>query len=294
MVRTGISYMKITYIIPPQMGEKRLSSVLTNQLKMSNSMLKRIKSESLVSVNGAVRYMNAMVLPGDEVQVTLPDEGVPDYPVQVGELNVLYEDELFIAVDKPAGILVHPSRSRFAGTLTNYVSGYLGGAAVHVVTRLDRDTRGVTLFAKNSYARALMGQTRMEKIYVGITCGVMEQSCGVIDLPIARVDPASMYRVVRDDGQPSITEYKVVKTVRFLGETANVVEFRLKTGRTHQIRVHCQAMGWPLLGDPMYYSPTSQIMSQEVGLDCQELTAKRLSFYHPISGELLNILSDFC
>jgi len=245
-------------------------------------------------VNGEARYMNAVVSPGDEITVRLPDEAPPEYPVEKGNLTVLYEDELFIAVDKPAGILVHPSRSRFSGTLTNFVSGYLDGMAVHVVTRLDRDTRGVTLFAKNSYARALMGQIEMEKIYSGITCGEMKQRSGEIDLPIARVDPASMYRVVREDGQNAVTEYKVVKSLWFLGEKLNVVQFRLRTGRTHQIRVHCQAMGWPLLGDPMYCSPETQVLNEELGLAEQELTAKKLTFNHPVTGEKVDILSNYC
>ena len=284
--------MKIHYKMPMQSEEKRLSSILRKQLKLSNSMIKKLKAENLVLVDGTARYMNAMVGAGSEITVNLPDEPYPDYPVEKGPLTVLFEDDLFIAVDKPAGILVHPSRSRFSGTLTNYVSGYLDGLAVHVVTRLDRDTRGVTLFAKNSYARALMGQTEIEKVYSGITCGEMEHQSGEIDLPIARVDPASMYRVVREDGQKAITEYKVERSICFLGEKLNVVQFKLKTGRTHQIRVHCQAMGWPLLGDPMYYSPTSQVLNEELGLEGQELTAKRLSFVHPITEEKIDILSN--
>ncbi len=285
--------MKIHYIIPPQSEEKRLSTVLKKQLKLSTSMIKKLKADDLVMVDGNHRYMNAVVGAGSEITVILPDEPAPEYPVEKAELSILYEDELFIAVDKPAGMLVHPSRSRFSGTLTNFVSGYLDGLAVHVVTRLDRDTRGVTLFAKNAYARALMGQVDMEKIYSGITCGIMEHRSGEIDLPIARVDPASMYRVVRSDGQRAVTEYKVVESLDFLGEKLNRVQFKLKTGRTHQIRVHCQAMGWPLLGDPMYYSPTSQVLNEELGLEGQELTAKMLSFCHPINDEKINILSNF-
>lgn len=285
--------MTMHYILPSGSEEKRLSTVLMKQLKMSNSMVKKLKAESLVSVNGEPRYMNAVVMPGDEITVELPEEAPPEYPVEKGSVTVLYEDELFIAVDKPAGILVHPSRSRFGGTLTNFVSGYLDGMTVHVVTRLDRDTRGVVLFAKNAYARALMGQVDMEKIYSGITCGIMKHQSGEIDLPIARVDPASMYRVVREDGQKAVTEYKVEESFGFLGEELNKVQFRLKTGRTHQIRVHCQTMGWPLLGDPMYYSADSQTLNEELGLECQQLTAKRLSFEHPISGEKVNILSNY-
>lgn len=285
--------MRIYYKMPMQSEDKRLSSILRKQLKLSTSMIKKLKAGDLVFVDGAAVYMNTMVGAGSEITVNLPDEPYPDYPVEKGSLSVLYEDDLFIAVDKPAGILVHPSRSRFSGTLTNFVSGHLEGMAVHVVTRLDRDTKGVTLFAKNSYARALMGQVEIEKIYFGITCGEMEHQSGEIDLPIARVDPASMYRVVRQDGQKAVTEYKVVDSFAFLGEKLNKVQFCLKTGRTHQIRVHCQAMGWPLLGDPMYYSPASQVLNEELGLECQELTAKRLSFVHPVTGEKIDILSNF-
>jgi 23S rRNA pseudouridine1911/1915/1917 synthase len=218
---------------------------------------------------------------GDVITVDL-DEPEPEYPSEDGPLTVLYEDEHLIAVDKPAGMLIHPSRSRFDGTLANFVVGYYRRTgqkcAFHPVTRLDRDTFGIVLLAKNSHAHALMQQTDMKKTYHALTLGNWDRDIGTIDAPIARKPLPSLLREVSSDGKPCLTEFAVLE--RFGAYTK--LELHPVTGRTHQLRVHCAHMGHPILGDPQYGSEESKF-----GLESQMLCAKRLEFDHPITARHL-------
>ena len=146
--------------------EGRLSSFLRGELKMSEGLVNRLKWHDRLLVNGQPEHTNYPVKPGDVITVLL-DEPEPEYPAEDGELTVLYEDPWLLAVDKPAGMLIHPSRSRNTGTLANLVVGYYQrtgqNSAFHPLTRLDRDTFGVVLLAKNAYTHTLLHQTDVQK-----------------------------------------------------------------------------------------------------------------------------------
>ena len=202
-----------------------------------------------------------------------------------------YEDDYLLAVDKPAGMLIHPSRSCFSGTLANYVAGYYARtgqkSAFHPMTRLDRDTFGVVLLAKNAHVHTLLQNTPVQKTYHALVLGGPGENSGVIDAPIARKPLPSLLREIREDGKPSVTRYQVLERD---GKLCKLV-LKPVTGRTHQLRLHCMHMGFPILGDPQYNSPESAALSGEMGLEYQLWCAKQLDLIHPITGEPLEILS---
>ena len=267
--------------------EGRLSSFLRGEMKMSSGLVNRLKWQEKIFVNGKPEHNDFAVKPGDVITVPL-DEEEPDYPPQEGEISILFEDEWLLAVEKPAGMLIHPSRTKNDGTLANFVLGYYQRtgqkSAFHPVTRLDRDTFGIVLLTKNSHVHALMQTAELRKTYHALTFGGPEEDAGIIDAPIARKELPSLLREVRTDGKPSVTEFRVLERNGKLCK----LELRPITGRTHQLRVHCAYMGWPILGDPQYGG--EDVMG--FGWEHQALCAKRLEFVHPITGEALCLESN--
>lgn len=271
--------------------EGRLSSFLLGELKMSSSLMNKLKWGDAIRVNGEVERTNYQVSSGDVVTVRL-DEEKPEYPAEDGPLTILYEDDFLLAVDKPAGMLIHPSRSCFSGTLANFVAGYYAKtgqkSAFHPMTRLDRDTFGVVLLAKNAHVHTLLQNTAVQKTYHALVLGGPENDSGIIDAPIARKPLPSLLREIREDGKPSVTKYRVLEGQGKLCKLA----LEPVTGRTHQLRLHCMHAGFPILGDPQYNAPESAALSAEMGLAYQLLCAKSLLLIHPISGEELKIESQ--
>ena len=270
--------------------EGRLSSFLLGELKMSTSLMNKLKWGDGIRVNGVPQRTNYPVKPGDVVTVHL-EEAEPEYPAEDGPLTVLYEDAWLLAVDKPAGMLIHPSRAKNDGTLANFVYGYYRRtgqkSAFHPMTRLDRDTFGIVLLAKNAHVHTLLQGAEVQKTYHALVYGGPEMDAGVIDAPIARRPLPSLLRYVAPEGKPSVTEFWVLERD---GELCKLA-LRPVTGRTHQLRVHCAYMGFPILGDPQYGSAESQAFSGELGLASQMLCAKRLEFAHPMTGERMMLES---
>lgn len=279
--------MNLTHIAK---GGGRLSAVLKEELKMSTGLLNRAKWADGLRVNGQSVHTDYQVTPGDEIVVLL-EEKQAQYPAESGPLTILYEDASLLAVDKPAGMLIHPSRNRLTGTLANLVQGHYVAqgmtAAFHPLTRLDRDTFGIVLIAKSAYVHALLQEQRPRKLYYARTFGGPVEDAGIIDAPIARKPLPSLLREVRPDGKPSLTRYRVLER----REESCLLELEPVTGRTHQLRLHCAHMGFPILGDPQYGSAASVAYSQGLGLTTQLLCAKSLEFTHPITGETLHLES---
>ena len=240
-----------------------------------------------------VELAEAAEVPGELKPVAaVLEEERPDYPAEDLPLTILYEDAYLLAVDKPQGMLIHPSSARNTGTLANAVAGYYrrtgSTGAFHPLTRLDRDTFGIVLIAKNGYACALLQRSRPRKTYHALTLGGPKDDWGTIDAPIARKPLPSLLREIRPDGKPSRTEYRVLDR----GEALCRLALTPITGRTHQLRLHCAYMGFPILGDPQYGSPESLTYSEGLGLSSQALCAKSLRFTHPITGEELVLESN--
>ena len=265
----------------------RLSSFLKEELKMSTGLINRLKWQDKLFVNGTPQHTDYPVQSGDIVTVPL-EEPKPEYPAETGDLAILYEDDHLLAVDKPAGMLIHPSRSRFTGTLANLVAGYYAKSgqecAFHPLTRLDRDTFGIVLLAKSAHIHSLLQQTPVVKTYHALTLGGPEDDSGIIDAPIARRELPSLLRYISPDGKPSVTEFSVLE------RNGDVCKLALQpiTGRTHQLRLHCAHMGFPILGDPQY--GTAECMN--FGWQAQALCARSLQLKHPITGEDMVLVSQ--
>ena len=263
----------------------RLSTVLKEEMKMSTGLMNRLKWQELLFVNGVPQHTDFGVNPGDVITVPL-DEPEPDYPAEDGALTILSEDDHILAVDKPAGMLIHPSHCQNTGTLANIVLGYFQKTgqrcAFHPVTRLDRDTFGIVLLGKNSHIHRLLQECDTVKTYHAMVLGGPEDDEGTIDAPIARRPLPSLLREVREDGKPSLTEYRVLERKDGFCKLA----LRPVTGRTHQLRVHCAHKGYPILGDPQYGTEESKL-----DLPSQLLCAYSLEFRHPITGEKMHLVS---
>lgn len=276
--------MTLYYTATPEDSGKKLFSILRYRLHLSAGLIKRLKYQTPMCVNGTPVYTNHIISSGDRISLLLPEEHA-DFPPEPGALHILYEDDAIIALHKPAGIIIHPSATRNTGTLANLLLGYLGGGTVHPVNRLDRDTTGVTIFAKNGYIKSIltesMEKARIYKTYIAPTYGALPERNGIIDLPIDRLSEFSLWRTIREDGQPARTAYELLlETPRW-----NLYAFHPLTGRTHQIRLHAMASGAPLLGDPVYNTRESKLYSDSLGLTAQCLTCVEMTFPYPLTGQ---------
>ena len=269
--------------------EGKLLSFLRRELGMSVGLVKRLKFKNCFFVDGESAFTDRKILPGQKITVLVRENAQEDFTPEDTPLHILYEDDSLLAVDKPAGVIVHPTFYRTEGTLLTAVMGYYErtgqDCAVHAVNRLDRDTLGIVLFAKNSHVHGLCYKMQLaggfRKTYHALCLGAPEADEGRIDLPIARKDGGSLLREVRADGQPSQTEYRVLRRENGL----SLLELHPLTGRTHQLRLHCMASGFPILGDPQYATDGSRAVSDRFGFTGQQLAAVELAFSHPMTGE---------
>ncbi len=279
--------MILRYTVPAEEEGRTLKSVLRSTLRLSAAQMRRLKAADAFLVNGEPVYADRLLRQGDAL--TLPmAEPEPAFPPEEGLLTVLFEDEHLLAVDKPRGIILHPTHSRFTGTLANLAWGHIrasGGDGCHAVNRLDRDTGGVVLFAKNAWACSRMSGAVEDKRYLAAVCGVPEAPEGCIDLPIRRLSERDMKRVTAPDGQSARTDWRLLAS----RDGLSLLELRLLTGRTHQIRVHCAAMGWPLLGDRLYGTEVSLERSEALGETMQALWCVNMTFRHPLDGRSLTL-----
>lgn len=264
--------------------EKRISEYLRKVLGFSSSLIAKVKFGG-VFLNGECVHMRAAVKNGDEIRVLFPEEKSENIPPMDIPLDVLYEDDYILAVNKPKNMPTHPSRGNSLPTLANAVMAYLKEPCVfRAINRLDRDTSGIVLIAKSAVAAANLSRDmkggNFTKKYTAILSGTPECDFGVIDAPIERECEGSMKRCVREDGKRAVTEYRVLDS---LGSGNSLVEFKLLTGRTHQIRVHAAYIGHPLLNDFLY----GERANESYFLHCSYL-----SFPHPRTREIIEIKSN--
>ena len=267
---------------------KTLFTILRYRLHMSAGLIRRCKFQTVMYVNDVPVHTDHRLRIGDRICLPLPEEHA-EFPPEHGDLRILYEDESLIALFKQPGIIIHPSATRNTGTLANQLLGYLGSGTVHPLNRLDRDTTGVAVFAKNSYIKSIltdhMEHARIQKTYLAPVFGHLPFTSGTIELPIDRLDTDSLWRTVREIGQPALTTYDLLEQ----HGAWSLYAFHPKTGRTHQIRLHAFASGAPLLGEPYYTTEEARLFSQSLGLSVQQLCCTEMTFPHPLTGTVLSI-----
>lgn len=290
--------MRLTYPAGPEDEGRRVYNILKGPLRLSAEQIKRLKRAGAVYVDGESVFTDRVLRAGETLEADLDAvEREPEFPPEDGELDIIFENDALLAVNKPSGVLTHPSRGRFTGTLANFASGYMlkahGTPAVHCVNRLDRDTSGIVLFAKSAHfknlAIAALREPEAEKTYLAYLAGELPEERGVIDLPIDREREGYQKRVVRDTGKRAVTEYEVLRRARAGGQTVSEVRLTLRTGRTHQIRVHCSHLGAPLIGDRLYCTERSTAVSEELGVTGTLLHASKIVLKDPLTGRTLHL-----
>ncbi|GAA6236576.1 RluA family pseudouridine synthase [Apilactobacillus micheneri] len=253
------------------LGSKGVTRTLLKQVKFHGGMM---------FVNNSERYANFMLKNNDKIKLILPPEISGDYfNVSNLPIDIIYEDEHFLVVNKPAGVPSIPSRIYTDDTLVNRVKGYFQrkqyeNQKIHIVNRLDMDTSGLVIFAKHHFAHSVLDKQfkddSIQKYYIAIVQGNIYSKHVDINLPIGRQNDSFVKRTISDGGKMSRTEFWVNKRINGL----SVLKVKLHTGRTHQIRVHCKAIGHPLIGDWLY-NPDNHIMNR------QALHCYKTIFYNP-------------
>lgn len=279
--------MKITYIIESEFEGMALRDVLAKKYMMSNLMIKKIKLYGELDVNGVHTRVIDKIHVGDRLDIAYGEDSIKIN--QNSEIKIYYEDEWLLVCEKPAGVVTHPTH----GHLDDSLITLLTSETLHPVMRLDRETSGLIVLAKNGYAHNTITISGIDKKYIAVVYKEYEPKQGIINKAIKRREGSIMIRDVCPDneGHPSITHYNSLYYDK--QKDISLVGFKLETGRCHQIRVHSTYMGHPLIGDGLYGpnsidNPNTSFkdslkLDQSIGR--QALHAAHLSFVHPFSRE---------
>lgn len=283
--------MEITYTIKE--NNKTIKQILKERLFISDRLLTFLKKNSLILYNNdKITNLNILARLNSTVTVDLnfEEDNNNIVPIKM-DLKIIYEDEALLIIDKPAGIPVHPSILHYTNSLSNGVKYYFDSInlkkKIRPVNRLDRNTSGIVIFAKNQYIQEClihqMQTKEFKKTYLAVVEGHLKKLNGTIDAPITRKENSIIERCVAENGEKSITHYKVLK--QNFEKNYDIVECLLETGRTHQIRVHLSYIGHPLIGDTLYGNNSKYISRQA-------LHAYKVEFIHPITNKLTQFTSD--
>jgi 23S rRNA pseudouridine1911/1915/1917 synthase len=281
-------------ILTPEIAERgmRLDKFLAVRYPdLSRTYLQRVLADEGVRVDGFVRHQTFKVTPGQVIEVTFPEGEESELLPEPMDLEIVFENEHLLVLEKPAGLVVHPAPGHFTGTLVNGLINYLpdlrisGSNRPGIVHRLDKDTSGLMVVAKTdaghaSLTRQWAGRS-VDKRYMALLRGVIEENEGTIDAPIGRSAHDRLRMAVLASGKPAVSHFTVLKRLR----ESTFVEIHLVTGRTHQIRVHMQFIGHPIVGDATYNRTAGPFGGTSAVVPRQFLHASLLSFRLPVSDE---------
>ncbi len=275
--------MILKHVVTPEDDGKTVKHILKNRLQLSERLVKKLKYESKILCNSTPIRINEFVSSEDIVEAQIDFiENAGDIVPENIDIDIIHEDDCLIVVNKRPDTVVHPTFGHLSGTVANAIMYHMTKKGefkkIRPVSRLDRDTSGIIIFAKNPFVQeALIRQMNLntfKKEYIGIVHGIVRDTAGTICLPIERKPGSIMLRHVSDTGYKSVTHYKVLEYLN----RATYLKFGLETGRTHQIRVHCQAIGHPLMGDTLYSDIITSLINR------QALHSYKVSFIHPASN----------
>lgn len=277
--------MELSYIVK---DEVNIRQVLREKFGISERLLTKLKKNQKIFLNDSNKiYMDMYVKQNDKINVNLDfdEDNSNIIPVKM-DLKILYEDESIIIVDKPANMPVHPSLNHYEDSLSNGIKYYFNilelKRKIRPINRLDKNTSGIVIFAKNEYIQDRLNKYHKE--YLAIVVGKLLGS-GIIDKPIARKEDSIIERCIDSNGEKSITEYEVIQNFKVNNANLSLVKCILHTGRTHQIRVHMKSIGHPILGDTLY-GYYSELINR------QALHAYKICFIHPITKKEIEITSS--
>lgn len=279
--------MKLEYIVDNLTKYENVKQVLKEEFLISDRLIVKLKNSKQIHLNNAPTFVNHKLKIGDKILVDLDFEETSDNIVPTKmNLDILYEDDGLLIVNKPPFIPVHPSMNHFEDSLSNGIKYYFNSIGlkrkIRPVNRLDKNTSGIVIFAKNEYMQeCLIKQMKsgsFKKEYLALVDGVIDKEIQVIDAPIARKDDSIIERCVSENGDRAITEIELLKTF----DNYSLVKCNLKTGRTHQIRVHLSFNGHPILGDDLY-GKKSELINR------QALHAYMVSFIYPLTKKAFKI-----
>ena len=286
--------MVLKYKKIPSDGYDTVKQVINNEFNISYNLLVKLKKNKRIFLNGNATYIDKEIHDGDEISLIIDfKEDSSNIVSTKMDLTILYEDDVLLIIDKPAGIPVHPSILHYDNSLSNGVKYYFDtinlSKKIRPVNRLDRNTSGIVIFAKNEYIQdALSKQMQsgvFKKEYIAICKGSFDKKTGIISAPIARKENSIIERCVNPSGDVAITHYKVLKEFSIDGELLSKLLINLETGRTHQIRVHMAYICHPILGDSLYGTESDLI-------NRQALHAYKVEFIHPLTKEAISITAS--
>lgn len=282
--------MKLEYIIPKQEENKTIKQILLTHFQISHRLFTTLKRENSILLNDLPSFLYDSVRENDKISILFDyEEDNSNILPKEMNLSILYEDDCYLVVNKPAGIPVHPSILHYEDSLSNGIAFYFEKIGlkkkIRPVNRIDKDTSGLVIFAKNEYVQeTLIRQMKthiFQKVYIAIVKGILEKKQGTINAPIARKENSIIERCVIDSGSPSITHYQVLQEKDYHDFPISILQCTLETGRTHQIRVHLSYIGHPLLGDDLYGGNLTFIQRQA-------LHSYQISFIHPVTKQAVH------
>lgn len=272
----------------------KIREYLKAELGLSTRLIRSASINKKIFVNDQVVKMNRVLTLGETIKIDLEKDESQDIAPEKMDIDIVYEDEDILVVNKKPFMVVHPTKSYQSGTLANGLINYFiesgQNCIVRLVSRLDMNTSGLIIIAKNQFSHGMlskeMTENKVEKRYLAIVHGIMKEKQGTIDKPIYKPEGVEngTRRIVDERGQRSITHYKVVQEFK----DASLVECKLETGRTHQIRVHLNYLGHPIYGDTLYgYGEEDESLIKR-----QALHAYGLNFKSPRTGKELELRAD--